>query len=114
MSGVLVVYHSERRDLSFAREIEIPNGKGANVLTFLRWLNALKTGNMRLSTDALEGRLEDFLINLRDMIARDNRASTCVFDAFKVPKITKEGRPPNVQGRSTFKDLLLCGNGSTD
>ena len=88
MSGVLVVYRRERRDLSFAREIEIPNWKGANVLSFLKWFNALRTGNMRLSTDALEGRLEDFLINLRDMIARDNRISTRVFDAVKVLKIT--------------------------
>ena len=113
MSGVLVGYHCARRDLSFAREIEIPDAKGANAFTFLKWFNALRTGNMSLSTDALEGRLEDLLINLRDKIRRDNRTSTRVFDAFRVPKITKEVRPPNVQGRSTFKDLLLCGNKST-
>ena len=69
---------------------------------------------MRLSTDALEGRLEDFLINLRDMIARDNRTSTRFFDALKVQKITEEVCPPNVQDRNTFKELSLCGNGPTD
>ena len=108
MSGVLVVDRCERQDLSFARKIEIPDGKGANLLTFLKWPNALRTGNMRLSTDALEGQLEDFLINLRDMIARDNRASTRVFVALKVPKITQEVCPPDAQGRSAFNDCFLC------
>ena len=70
-------------------------------------VQCVENGNMRLSTDALEGQLEDFLINLRDMIARDSRASTRVFDALKVPKITQEVCPPNFQDRNTFKELAL-------
>ena len=63
---------------------------------------------MRLSTDALEGKLKAFLICFRDMITRDNKVARRVFDAFKVPKITRVVCPPNVGDRSRFADLSLC------
>ena len=68
---------------------------------------------MRLATNALEGQLEAFLINFRDMITRDNRVSTRVFDALKVPKITQAVCPPNVLDRDRCGDLSLCENSST-
>ena len=36
MAGALVVLHRERRDLSFIRKMEIPNGKAANLISFLK------------------------------------------------------------------------------
>ena len=114
MSGAIVVCHREGRDLSFLKNMKIPNGKAVNLFSFLKLLNALRTGNMRLSTDALEGQIEAFLICFRDIITRDNKVARRVFDAFKVLKITKVVCPPNLGDRSRFKDLSLCGNNTAD
>ena len=48
------------------------------------------------------------------MITKDNKVAKRVFDALKVPKITKVVSLPNVKERNTFRDLALCGNKLAD
>ena len=58
----------------------IPTGNAANVYSVLKWLNILRTVNLRLAEDALDN-VEVLLCEIRAMIVRDNNVAAQVLRA---------------------------------
>ena len=74
MNGAIAFYLRRHARMSFITRTMIPVGKLANLPSFLKLINLMRTGNMNLSYDSLTNIVKQ-IADFKHMITLDNNAA---------------------------------------
>ena len=109
MKGAIAFDLRRHARMSFITRTVIPVGKLANLLSFLKWINLMKTGNVNLSYDSLTNIVKQ-IADLKHMTTLDDNAAARTLEALGATRRVCQIVTPKTINNAPFSDITCLGD----